>query len=79
MSYLSLVIAFLAGVALGGVVFSLVVASRARARQAELEARAGSAEAVVTELRQQFQQGRDEALRLQAELDGEREDRKSVV
>ncbi len=75
MSYLALVIAFIAGAALGGVVFSLVVTSRARARQAELEARAGSAEAVVTELRQQYREGRDEALRLQAELDAEREAR----
>ena len=56
MSYLALIIAFIAGAALGGVVFSLVVTSRARARQAELEARAGSAEAVVTELRQQYRE-----------------------
>ncbi len=68
MSYLALIIAFIAGAALGGVVFSLVVTSRARARQAELEARAGSAEAVVTELRQQYREGRDEALRLQLSL-----------
>ena len=72
-SYLAVIIAFVIGVALGGTVFSFLAFSRSRARQAELEARAGSAEAVVNELRQQYQQGRDESMRLQGELDLERQ------
>ncbi len=68
MNWTVAIIAFLAGAALGGIVFWLIASSRSRVRQGQLEARAGSAEAVVNELRQQCRQGQEESERLRGDL-----------
>ncbi len=78
-SPLAAVIIFLAGVALGGIVFSLVVSYRSRGMQGQLEARAGSAEAIVNEVRQQCQQGQEESERLRAQLAAESNARVEAV
>ncbi len=67
------VIAFIAGAVLGGIVCWLIAASISGRRQADLESRAGSAEAVVNELRPQVQQKEEESARLRRELDLEKE------
>lgn len=67
-SWLSAILVFLAGVALGGFIFSLVVSFRSRVRQSQLETRAGSAEAVCQELRGQCQQIQGESERLRNDL-----------
>jgi len=78
-SPLAAVIIFLAGVALGGIVFSLIVSYRSRGKQGQLEARAGSAEAIVNEVRQQCQQGQEESERLRAQLAAESNARVEAV
>ena len=44
---------FVIGVVIGGIIFWFVAASRFHRKGSELESRAGSAEAVISELRQQ--------------------------
>ncbi len=68
-----LILAFIAGLALGSVVCWLIASSRSGKRQADLEARAGSAEAIVNELRPQVQQKDEESAQLRRELDLEKQ------
>ena len=72
MTALYLILVFIAGVVLGGIIFWFAASSRFHRRQAELEARAGSAEAVTGELRLQGQQRDEETVRLRNELDIEK-------
>jgi DNA recombination protein RmuC len=78
-NWVTAVLVFIAGVVLGGFVFSLVVSFRSRIRQTQLETRAGSAEAVVQELRGQCQQNQGELERLRHELTMERQLRIQAV
>ena len=79
MSWLSASLIFCAGVILGGFIFSLIVIVRSRSRQSGLETRAGSAEAVTSELRLQYQQSQDELGRCREELAAERDIRIQAV
>ncbi|MHB8109431.1 MAG: DNA recombination protein RmuC [Syntrophorhabdaceae bacterium] len=79
MNWATAVLVFLAGVILGGFVFSLIVSFRSRVRQTQLETRAGSAEAVVQELRGQCQQNQGESEHLRHELTMERQLRIQAV
>lgn len=79
MSWLSASLIFCAGVILGGFIFSLIAIVRSRSRQIELETRAGSAEAVTSELRLQYQQSQDELGRCREELAAERDTRIQAV
>jgi DNA recombination protein RmuC len=78
-SWLGAALIFCAGVILGGFIFSLIVTIRSRSRQIELETRAGSAEAISGELRQQCQQSQDELERCRRELAAERDTRIQAV
>ncbi len=73
MTAVYLIIAFLAGAAIGGIVFWLIASSLSGRRQANLESRAVSAEAVVNELRPQVQQKEEESQRLRGELSFEKQ------
>jgi len=68
-----LILAFIAGSVLGSVVCWLIASSRSGKRQADLEARAGSAEAIVNELRPRLQQKDEESEQLRRELDLEKQ------
>ena len=61
------------GVVIGGIIFWFVAASRFHRKGSELESRAGSAEAVVSELRQQGCEKEVEIERLRNELSLERQ------
>ncbi len=78
-TWLSASLIFCAGVVLGGVVFSLLVAARSRSRQIELETRAGSAEAIIQEVRAQSRQSQDELERVRNELITERESKIQAI
>ncbi len=79
MSWVVISLIFCAGVVVGGFVFSLIIAARARSRQAELETRAGSAEAVTGELRLQCQQSQEELNRCREALAAERDTRIQAI